>query len=79
MDDSPLYTQLDASANEIRLLTVHPAHGKNADVIHCTLRKASLLDKEAYTASSYCLGEPSTTEAVMVNNQILRVTRDLDS
>lgn len=72
-----VYTPLNASAQEIRLLTLQPARGKDADVISCTLRAVSLIDKQPFTALSYVWGDPNVTEVVLVNNQILRVTRNL--
>ncbi|KAF2787649.1 HET-domain-containing protein, partial [Melanomma pulvis-pyrius CBS 109.77] len=47
--------------------------------IHCCLEKCSLVEKPSYRALSYCWGDPMDTRAITVNDQIVKVTTNLEA
>ncbi len=73
------YQPLDASKNEIRLLTVHPNDNDDDEtvrsLISCELFHVSLDDKDArFIAISYVWGDPLETREILVNGQVHLVT-----
>jgi hypothetical protein len=79
----PIYQRLDASREEIRLLTLHPPL-KGDDRVQCTLRPAALLSETGYAiepppyeALSYVWGKPDFSRPILVNDQELYITPTL--
>ncbi|ETS85800.1 hypothetical protein PFICI_03825 [Pestalotiopsis fici W106-1] len=70
-----IYTALDISNYEIRIITIHP--GDDDTIISCTLHKQSLLAEQEYTALSYCWGDPTVTDHIIVNGERAAVTINL--
>ncbi|OAG17312.1 hypothetical protein CC77DRAFT_942576, partial [Alternaria alternata] len=76
MDPSPendsLYTTLDTSRDEIRLLEII-----SIEPVVCKLSIVSLLDKPEFSALSYTWGNASATELVIVEGRSIAVTTSL--
>lgn len=72
----PLYSNLDHTRREIRLLTIR----KDDDdvLIHCTTRTVSLNDVTKLNALSYCWGDPNVTSPVVVDGFGMNVTINLE-
>jgi len=70
-----MYSQLNASRKEIRLLHVYP--GAWNDNIECHLETVSLYDKPKYPAISYVWGDPNITLCITIDDQSLAITRNL--
>ena len=71
-----LYTELDPSRQEIRLLWIRNSGWHSAGV-ECELRVVSLQDAPRFTALSYVWGDKTATEDISVNGETLYVTRNL--
>lgn len=74
-----IYTPLDSSRNEIRLLEILP---RSSDyecdhTVHCRLIHSSLDSRPSYTAISYVWGDPTEKKAVVVNGQLVQITTNL--
>lgn len=79
--DNPasIYTPLDNTRNEIRLLEVLPAKSGDPEAsVECKLFTCSLNDKPSYTALSYVWGDPNNTKPIIVNCQEVQVTINLN-
>jgi hypothetical protein len=76
--DSPgsLYTPLDESVEEIRLLEILPESSKFGD-IECRLTTFPLASAPFYTAISYTWGDPNKTESITVNGRDIMVTESV--
>ncbi|KAI3327384.1 heterokaryon incompatibility protein-domain-containing protein [Xylariaceae sp. AK1471] len=73
-----MYSALDHSKSEVRLLEVFPCeNGQTA--VRCQLTVSSLLEKPRYWALSYVWGDASITEEVIVGGLPLQVTANLAS
>lgn len=61
------YSRLDVNRKEIRLLKIHPDDGTGS--IKCTLLPSIPLDqaRSLYTALSYCAGDSTRTDIIVVN------------
>ncbi|KAI4924338.1 uncharacterized protein J4E92_007419, partial [Alternaria infectoria] len=70
-----MYSQLDASRKEIRLLHVHP--GAWNDDIECHLETASLNDNPQFYAISYVWGDPTITLPIRIDGEPLEITQNL--
>jgi hypothetical protein len=73
-----IYHPLDYHRREIRLLRILPARN-NDEPISCVLEVASLQDPLCYTALSYCWGNTSNKNPVLVNNSVFETTDNLAS
>ena len=73
-----LYSPLNDSKAEIRLLKLHPRVEGN-DSIECTLFKASLNESQCitYFALSYVWGDAGITETILVNGHLFPATKNL--
>jgi hypothetical protein len=71
------YIPLNASQNEIRLLSLLPDDGVHG--VSCTLEHASLINPPKYVALSYCWGEPTCTKKISINGNAVNVTSNLES
>ncbi|CAG9975654.1 unnamed protein product [Clonostachys byssicola] len=73
-----LYGNLDASVPEIRLFALLPSAQPNAPLVG-QLQVVSLHSTPPYESLSYAWGAPEFTEPILVNEQTLFVTPNLDS
>ncbi|KAK0614931.1 heterokaryon incompatibility protein-domain-containing protein, partial [Bombardia bombarda] len=73
-----LYTPLDASRREIRLLRVSPSRSKT-DMVRCALFTASLDDKPKYWALSYVWGNAAITTPIYVDDRLFSATVNLEA
>ncbi|KAF7540981.1 hypothetical protein G7054_g975 [Neopestalotiopsis clavispora] len=74
-----MYTSLNPSRAEIRLLSVVPSAGPEANVA-CEITIAQLQDSPPrYAALSYVWGDPTDTEEILVNGQPFQATKSLAS
>jgi hypothetical protein len=71
------YEPLDATALQIRLVTIEPSELN--DDINCTLNIASLDDHSPYEALSYFWGDPNVTKTILLNSRPFEVTLNLES
>ena len=72
------YSNLDASINEIRLLTVSPSDEPSATV-ECFIDHISLDQFPCYTALSYCWGSVENTIPILLNGRNFDATLNLVS
>jgi hypothetical protein len=70
-----MYSELDASRKEMRLLHVHP--GAWNDNIDCHLATVSLDDKPKFYAISYVWGDPTITLPITIDGEPLEITQNL--
>lgn len=75
---SALYAPLLISGPFIRLLELVPS-AVESDIVECRLDIHSLDFKPRYIALSYVWGDPSDTEAIVVNSRVIQVTKNLAS
>jgi hypothetical protein len=77
---SPLYSSLDQSRAEIRLLKVLPLQSEShRETVRCSLVTDSLGELNySYVALSYVWGDPGVNHLIMVNGHPLEVTANLD-
>ncbi|KAF2679838.1 HET-domain-containing protein [Lentithecium fluviatile CBS 122367] len=73
MKSNPIYSVLDTSRQEIRLIEII----STAPDIVCELSTVSLLGDPAFSALSYVWGDAAVTEAITVNGTPLSVTTNL--
>ncbi|CAH0021308.1 unnamed protein product [Clonostachys rhizophaga] len=78
MRESSLYGDLDASVPEIRLFTLLPSPQPNAPLVG-QLQVVSLHSTPPYESLSYAWGAPEFSEPIIINEQTLFVTPNLDS
>ncbi|GKU09362.1 unnamed protein product [Fusarium langsethiae] len=76
-----IYTALDSTRHEIRLLTLHPATDQQ-DQICCTLSHKELNPSDGsafpvYEALSYVWGKPDFSELILLNDQDFFITPSL--
>ena len=71
------YDGLDQSAPQIRVLVLHPASNKRAD-IHCTLEQVPVASNPVYEALSYTWGSTEQKCIIHVNGRPFIITRNLD-
>lgn len=79
------YRPLRPDGQEIRLIHLlsleedgSPFSSDHHTVVSCRLEHASLRDNPGYTALSYTWGDPSTTREIILNDQRVRVTANLE-
>jgi hypothetical protein len=68
-----VYSELDASNNQIRLLLVQPSKDAEAQ-IRCHLKLVSLDDKPEFEAVSYAWGDPELIKPVLLDEREIEVT-----
>ena len=71
------YRPLNPSKKEIRLLRLHPEDEDHKSPIHTSLIKVSLSDDPFYHALSYCWGDASSRDLVVVDGKPVSVTANL--
>ena len=68
-----VYSELDTSNNQIRLLLVQPS--KDADAqIQCHQKQVSLNDNPEFEALSYAWGDPELVKSILVDEREFKVT-----
>lgn len=79
------YRPLRPDKQEIRLLHLLSLEEDRSSLgsdhqtlVSCRLEHASLEDRPYYTALSYTWGDPSATHEIILNGQLLRVTKNLE-
>jgi hypothetical protein len=77
-EPSSVYSPLDPTRLEIRVIEILSTHPSDAQV-RCRLHTISLLDKPIYVALSYVWGDPTITEAIIVDQKEVHVTKNLAS
>ena len=70
-----MYSPLDATRKEIRLLHVHS--GAWNDDVKCHLETVSLNDNPKFNAISYVWGDPNITLPITIDGEPLAITRNL--
>ncbi|PMD62552.1 HET-domain-containing protein [Hyaloscypha bicolor E] len=73
LSESSLYTPLNKSRQEIRLLMILPS----GDTVACLMKTVSLYDAPSFVALSYLWGDPSNRKEIEVNGQTISVTTNL--
>ncbi|KAI0386320.1 heterokaryon incompatibility protein-domain-containing protein [Hypomontagnella monticulosa] len=73
-----IYTPLDRSIPQIRLIEILPCHAED-DIVSCELKTVALGPDVCYAALSYVWGDPDHTENILVNGVLLPVTVNLES
>ncbi|KAI1357571.1 heterokaryon incompatibility protein-domain-containing protein [Xylaria arbuscula] len=76
---SLLYSPLDPTVPEIRVIKVLPCGDTENEQVSCLLGIVPLSDDTRYAALSYVWGDPRVTEPIMVNGITLHVTTNLAS
>ncbi|MCJ1276033.1 hypothetical protein MMC21_003838 [Puttea exsequens] len=71
-----VHTALDPAEEAIRVLRLHP--GQREDKILCDLEIVSLKDEPIYVAVSYAWGSEDDQEAILLQGQVCRITRNLE-
>jgi hypothetical protein len=71
-----MYTTLQPTNEEIRLLTVSP--GKLNDELECNLNVVSLTSDPSYIALSYCWGDEKLRGVITVDDNKVSVTQSLE-
>lgn len=69
------YLDLNYSRHETRFLQIHGSG--ESDQIACTIYAGSPLENDDYVALSYCWGDHSSTDYVIVNRMLRQVTTSL--
>ena len=75
---SSIFTPLDHSSEEIRLLNVQPSLLASSP-LHCELRKVDLANAPSYQALSYVWGTDVPQHEIFVNSEPLKVRENLYS
>ncbi|OHE98405.1 hypothetical protein CORC01_06401, partial [Colletotrichum orchidophilum] len=80
------YQALDPAKKEFRLIELAPLETEDLEftpshepTVRCRLKHASLHEWHCYTAVSYAWGDANTTKGILVNDQWVQVTTNLES
>ena len=71
-----IYSPLDTSRNEIRLLEISPSDDEDA-LIACSLHTASLDDAPFFMPVSYVWGDQSNPQEILVDGKLFHVGQNL--
>ncbi|KAF2836905.1 HET-domain-containing protein [Patellaria atrata CBS 101060] len=75
-----VYSPLDVSKREIRLIQLLPKHANDEDgTLHCLMNRISIGGDLAYAALSYVWGKPDLTHKVWLMNSPFYITENLAS
>ncbi|KAK0377566.1 hypothetical protein CLIM01_05045 [Colletotrichum limetticola] len=79
-----LYQSLDPEKKEVRLIEIAPLEtedpGSTADLpVRCRLKHASLNERQSYVAVSYAWGDAEITKDILVEDQWVQVTTNLEA
>lgn len=76
---SPIYTPLGDPSSNIRLLEIHVREAKRRPAVTCRMRTVSLDDAPPFAALSYVWGDADDRENIVVNSQLVSVTKNLET
>lgn len=74
--DTSIYTQIDTSRSEIRLLKIEPSQGLD-DQVKCSLHVKTLTADLDFDALSYAWGSPEKVSPIELNGQKICIARNL--
>lgn len=74
----PLYLPLDKTRQDIRLLEIIK-DGSNETQVECALHTVALTGDVCFTALSYVWGDPKMRQDILVNKEVVSVTRSLEN
>jgi hypothetical protein len=77
-DRQAIYSPLDSSKHQIRLLEITPSDVEDSPIV-CRLHVVSLDEDPKYTALSYVWGEGPRKDEIIVNGAILQIMPNLAS
>ena len=79
-ETEPLYTSLDSSLKEVRLLTVYPSEDSGA-IIRSRLHKVQLANdpKPEYETISYVWGDPTPKEWILIDSCRIQIPTSSDA
>ncbi|KAF5009684.1 hypothetical protein FDECE_4130 [Fusarium decemcellulare] len=75
---SPVYTPLGDPSRNIRLLEIFVRDSKRRPRVTCRMRTVALQDAPPFAALSYVWGDPSGHENIVLNSQLVSVTKNLE-
>ncbi|KAI8659815.1 HET domain-containing protein [Fusarium sp. Ph1] len=76
---SPIYTPLGDPSSNIRLLEIHVRESKLRPTVTCRMRTVPLDDAPPFAALSYVWGDADDRENIVVNSQLVSVTKNLEA
>ncbi|KAM0434001.1 hypothetical protein ACHAPT_003945 [Fusarium lateritium] len=76
---SPTYTPLGDPLSNIRLLEIHVRDSKRRPAVSCRMRTVPLDNAPPFAALSYVWGDPDERENIVVNSQLVSVTKNLEA
>lgn len=76
VNPTPLYSSLDYSRTEIRVIEA-VSYEDDDSPVQCQLQVVSLLDNPEYAALSYVWGDPTKTKDIILNGRVVPVTVSL--
>ncbi|RMJ19667.1 hypothetical protein CDV36_000650 [Fusarium kuroshium] len=76
---SPVYTPLGDPSSNIRLLEIHVRDSKRRPAVTCHMRTVSLDNAPPFAALSYVWGDADDCENIVVNSQLVSVTKNLEA
>ncbi|KAJ4323634.1 hypothetical protein N0V84_004242 [Fusarium piperis] len=76
---SPVYTPLGDPSSNIRLLEIHVRDSKRRPAVTCRMRTVSLDNAPPFAALSYVWGDADDREDIVVNSQLVSVTKSLEA
>ncbi|KAF7552039.1 hypothetical protein G7Z17_g4574 [Cylindrodendrum hubeiense] len=75
---SPLYTPLGDPSSNIRLLEINVRDSPRRPRVTCRMRTVSLDSAPPYYALSYVWGDPTERKNIVINSQLVSVTKNLE-
>lgn len=76
-DNSFIYDRLDATASQVRVLTLH--RGSRDEELRCSLKTVSLDDQPRFHALSYVWGSGTEKDRINIHGHVVSVTSNLGS
>ncbi|RSM18298.1 hypothetical protein CDV31_002817 [Fusarium ambrosium] len=76
---SPVYTPLGDPSSNIRLLEIHVRDSKRRPAVTCCMRTVPLDNAPPFAALSYVWGDADDCENIVVNSQLVSVTKNLEA
>ncbi|RSL62612.1 hypothetical protein CEP54_005585 [Fusarium duplospermum] len=76
---SPVYTPLGDPSSNIRLLEIHVKDSKRRPTVTCRMRTVPLDNAPPFAALSYVWGDANDCENIVVNSQLVSVTKNLEA
>ncbi|KAJ3541341.1 hypothetical protein NM208_g4658 [Fusarium decemcellulare] len=75
---SPVYTPLGDPSKNIRLLEIFVRDSERRPPVTCRMRTVALQDAPPFAALSYVWGDPNERENIVLNSQLVPVTKNLE-